>query len=37
LAEPFPLRASNWRAIESLDALRPDPNSFVRADAYRDA
>ena len=37
LAEPFPLRASNWRAIESLDALRPDPNSFVRADAYREA
>jgi SMI1 / KNR4 family (SUKH-1) len=37
LAEPFPLRSSNWRTMESLEEQRPDRRSFIRADAYHEA
>lgn len=37
LAEAFPLRTSSWRTVESLEADRPEPMVFVRADAYHDA
>jgi hypothetical protein len=37
LAEPFPLRPSTRRTLESLEARRPDPAAYVRADAQREA
>jgi hypothetical protein len=37
LAEPFPLRASDWRIEEDLEADFPDWYAFARHDNYRHA
>ncbi|WP_327004850.1 SMI1/KNR4 family protein [Dactylosporangium sp. NBC_01737] len=37
LAEPFPLRTSDWRVTEDLEAGEPDWFAFARQDRYQEA